>query len=93
MIGQPITVVSPLLFPNDQQMSLYIRECRHKQSDALGTETEMVLCNAFGLGGDAPIGAGGSLGGNPVTPTPDAPDAPAPTPTPTSFSPGPTAVG
>lgn len=75
MLGQPITINSPLLFPNDQSMSLYIRSVTHKQSDATGSETEIVCCNAFGLGGDAPVGAQ-EPGGSPAQP--EAPDTPGP---------------
>jgi prophage tail gpP-like protein len=86
MIGQQVTVNSPLLFPNDKTMSLYIRGVTHKQNDATGTETEIVLCNIFGLGGDAPAGTDETMpGGTPTPATPDAPDAPDPAASPGEF--------
>jgi hypothetical protein len=55
-------------------LDLYLRGVTHRQSDASGTETELSLCLANGLGGDPPANAQESQGplasgATPATPT------------------------
>ncbi len=48
-IGQPVSIYSPMLFPDDSA-TLYMRGCTHRQSDGGGTETEMAFCKKEALG-------------------------------------------
>lgn len=53
-LGQKITINSPMLLPASFNQTLYLRGVTHRQSDATGTETELNICIAQGLGGDPP---------------------------------------
>jgi prophage tail gpP-like protein len=68
LLGEDVTVKSPMLFP-ENSMTLAISAVRHTQDDGGGTETSLTLCLRAALGG--PIGIGGpGGGGSPAQPDP-----------------------
>ena len=74
-LGEKVSVNSPMLFPNDR-MDLYIRAVSHRQADGVqqGTETELDLCLANGLGAPLSQNYGGGDNVFPPTPQPAQPD-------------------
>ena len=73
-LGQKISINSPMLFPasfDQSKTPLYLKGVTHRQNDATGTETELNICIAQGLGGDPPAT---SADFNGTTSVPQAPD-------------------
>jgi prophage tail gpP-like protein len=57
-VNDQVTVISPMLFPNDQ-MTLYIRGIAHRQSSEEGTTTDLQLSQL--PGGESVIGSGAAV--------------------------------